>query len=219
MEQIPKIKICGITSIEEAQILVQEKVEYGGFVLFYEKSKRNNSIQQAEAILHYLKEQGKNGFLVKTVAVMVSPTKEQIEQVEKIGFDYIQIHGKLSKEVFDEIHTPLFRAVWAKDEELLNRIKGCHKIEALLFDGLIPGAGQVFDWSLLETVKKQLAGWNVKLILAGGLTPENVKEAIRAVNPHVVDVSSGVEYEERKVGKDPEKIRKFVRAVREKKEN
>lgn len=214
MEAIPEIKICGITSVEEAEMLIEEKVDYAGLVLFYEKSKRNNTVKQAESILKFFKEKAEKEQRVKTAAVVVSPTKEQIRQIEQMGFDYIQVHGSLTKEAFDSIHIPIFRAVWAKDKELLERIKGCGKIEALLFDGLIPGAGEVFDWKLMEEVKKQLAGWKVKFILAGGLTADNVREAIKAVSPHGVDVSSGVEFSRDKIGKDPEKIKRFVEEVR-----
>lgn len=209
-----EIKICGITSVEEAEILVEEKVDYAGLVLFYEKSKRNNTLKQAEDILGFFREKKEQGQQVKTVAVVVSPTKEQVGMIEDMGFDYIQIHGSLEKEALDSIHIPLFRAVWAKDEKLSDKIKECDNTEALLFDGLIPGAGEVFDWKLMEEVRRGLEGFRVKIILAGGLTPENVKEAIKAVSPHIVDVSSGVEFDRDKVGKDPEKIRRFVREAR-----
>lgn len=214
MNAIPEIKICGITSIKEAELLIEEKVDYAGLVLFYEKSKRNNTVKQAESILKRFQEKAGKEHPVKTVAVVVSPTKEQISRIEEMGFDYIQIHGCLDKELLDFIHIPLFRAVCVKDMEQLGWIRGCEKIEALLFDGLLPGAGQVFDWKLMEEAKKQLAGWNVKLFLAGGLTVDNVREAIKTVSPHGVDVSSGVELSRDKVGKDPEKIRRFVEEVR-----
>ena len=209
-----EIKICGITSIKEAAVLADEKVDYAGMVLYYGKSKRNISLKQAEDILQYLKKGDEKGHLVKTVAVVVSPTKEQAAEIEAMGFDYIQIHGSLSEEVLEAIHIPIFRAVWVEDKELLQQIKGCEKIEALLLDGMKPGTGEAFDWRLIEEVKKQLAGWNGKLILAGGLTVENVREAIRTAAPHGVDVSSGVEFGRNITGKDPVKIKRFVEEVR-----
>lgn len=213
MSNIPEIKICGITSTKEAEVLIEEKVDYAGLVLFFEKSKRNNTLEQAADIVKFLKER-EAVWHIKKVAVVVSPTKEQIKQIEQMGFEYIQVHGELAKEAFDAIGIPMIRAVYGKDEELLKRIKGCPKIEALLFDGLVPGSGEVFDWSLLENVRSRLEGWNPKLILAGGLNARNVKEAIEAVKPHAVDVSSGVEFNRERIGKDPEKIREFVRLVR-----
>ncbi len=209
-----EIKICGITSIKEAAVLADEKVDYAGMVLFYEKSKRNNTLKQAEDILQFFRKRNEKGQQVKTVAVVVSPTKEQITEIQAMGFDYIQIHGSLTEEVLEAIHIPIFRAVWAGDKEMLRQIKGCEKIEALLLDGMKPGTGEAFDWRLIEEVKKQLADWNVKLILAGGLTVENVREAIRTAAPHGVDVSSGVEFCRDKIGKDPDKIKRFVQEVR-----
>lgn len=209
-----EIKICGITSLKEAAVLIEEKVDYAGIVLFYEKSKRNNTLKQAEDILQFFRKGNEKGHQVKTVAVTVSPTKEQVTEIQAMGFDYIQIHGSLSEEVLEAVHIPIFRAVWVKDKELIWQIKGCEKIEALLLDGMKPGTGEVFDWRLIEEVKKQLADWNVKLILAGGLTVENVREAIRTAAPDGVDVSSGVEFDRDKIGKDPDKIKRFVKEVR-----
>lgn len=209
-----EIKICGITSVKEAAVLAEEQVDYAGMVLFYEKSKRNITLKQAEDILQFLKKRDEKGHEVKTVAVVVSPAKEQVAEIEAMGFDYIQIHGSLSEEVLEAIHIPIFRAVWAEDKELLRQVKDCKKIEALLLDGFKPGTGEAFDWKLAGEVKKQLAGWNGKLILAGGLTVENVREAIRTAAPHGVDVSSGVESDRNTTGKDPVKIKRFVEEVR-----
>lgn len=203
---IPKIKICGITNELEATWLLEEKVEYAGIVLFYELSKRNNSIENAKKILLTLKKGN-----IKTVAVTVSPTKEQVEIVEELGFHYLQVHGELSKVAFDAINIPMIRAFQVTDEALYEKYHNCHKIMGYLYDGKIPGSGETFDWSLLGNIKRD----EKQFFLAGGLSLENINEAIEKVNPDVVDVSSGVEFNKETVGKDPEKIREFVRTVRD----
>lgn len=203
---IPKIKICGLTNPTEAMWLLEEKVEYAGIVLFYENSKRNNSIENAKDILMVLKKGD-----IKTVAVTVSPTKEQVAMVEELGFHYLQVHGELSKEAFDAINIPIIRAFQVTDAALYEKVHNCHKIAGYLFDAKIPGSGETFEWSLLENMKRD----EKQLFLAGGLTLENINEAIEKVYPDVVDVSSGVEFNKKTVGKDPMKIREFVRRIRE----
>ena len=92
-----KVKVCGLTREEEAKMLADCRVEFAGMVLFFPKSKRNVTLQQAEKILAALKKYG----VSKSVAVTVSPTKEQVEQIMRLGFNYIQIHGTLSDEVHE----------------------------------------------------------------------------------------------------------------------
>lgn len=213
-----EIKICGLTLKEEADVLIKERVEYAGIVLGYPKSKRNNGLNEAAALVQYLRKK-ENDFFVKTVAVTVSPTLSMLEQIEKIGFDFIQIHGTLSEEVLHAATIPLFRAVSIERADEIERAKGHPKIVALLYDGAVSGSGEVFDWDKLNSYVRKRDGENPYVrdqmcILAGGLNAENVREAIRTVNPHVVDVSSGVEYDKSTVGKDPNKIKQFIKAVR-----
>ena len=91
---IMKIKICGLTNPKEANYLNNNHVDFAGMVLFYPKSKRNISLKQARTIQQALNPE------IKTVAVVVSPTIEQIQQIEAAGFHYLQIHGKLPEELF-----------------------------------------------------------------------------------------------------------------------
>lgn len=153
----------------------------------------------------------------------VSPTKEQVEQIMRLGFDYIQIHGTLSDEVHDVLRIPVIRAVnvageTAEDKESIRRqlesVLADEKTAGILFDGSSPGAGKTFDWSLLKNIQKT----DKLLFLAGGLTPENAAQAVKTVAPDVVDVSSGVEKDVSPcaafAGKDAEKITKFVENVR-----
>lgn len=214
-----KVKVCGLTREEEAEMLADCRVEFAGMVLFFPKSKRNVTIQQAEKVLAALKKYG----VSKSVAVTVSPTKEQVEQIMRLGFDYILIHGTLSDEVHDVLRISVIRAVnvageTAEDKESIRRqlesVLADEKTAGILFDGSSPGAGKTFDWSLLKNIQKT----DKLLFLAGGLTPENAAQAVKTVAPDVVDVSSGVEKEvlpgEAFAGKDAEKITKFVENVR-----
>lgn len=206
-----KVKICGLTTIEEAQMLIEEKADFGGVVLFYEKSKRNCSLEQAEKIAKTLRQAG-----IKSVAVTVSPTLTQAEAIEKAGFDYLQIHGELKEEVLRNGTIPIIRAFNISNMKEQEMLKSEKRIAGWLFDAAVPGAGETFDWSLLERVER--AG--KMLFLAGGLNAENVGMAVKQVQPDVVDVSSGVEFESDEeiekmdFRKNPEKIKTFIENAR-----
>ncbi len=206
-----KIKICGLTTPQEASWVVEEQADYGGIVVFYPKSHRNRTMEEARAILPVLKQgRAPSGEAIQSVAVTVSPTPEQVEEIQEAGFDRIQVHGELPQASFDAIRIPMVRAFNGWDRALYERVRRCAKVEACLFDAGTPGSGQTFDWEFLKRLPRE----EKLLFLAGGLTPENVAQAVREVRPDAVDVSSGVE-RETKDGKDREKIRAFVRAVRD----
>ncbi len=211
--KMTEIKICGITTCEEAAWLVEEKVEYAGIVLFFEKSKRVNTVENAYGILRILKMPGKEN-TTKAVAVTVSPTVEQIAIIQKLRFDYIQIHGELSEEAFNAIEIPIIRAVNGDDFESLSRFLECPKVAAVLFDSPEYGSGKTFDWRILTEHVKKVRISEKKCVLAGGLEASNVAEAIKTVQPDIVDVSSGVETALLKVGKDRQKIKEFIGEVR-----
>lgn len=205
------VKICGLTSVEEARMLVEENVTFGGVVLFYEKSKRYCTPGKAKEIARVLKDGG-----VKAVAVTVSPGPEQVRAIEEIGFDYLQIHGALGKEVLEQCKVSVIRAFNMTNMGEMEEMRENEKIAGWLFDAALPGEGKTFDWEVLKEIERD----GKLFFLAGGLTAENVEEAIGRTKPNVVDVSSGVEYEdageiERKgYRKDREKIREFVRKVK-----
>lgn len=200
-----KIKICGLTSPQEAQWLREEKVEFAGMVLFCPKSKRNIQPEQAKEILHAL------GDGITKVAVVVSPTPGQLRQLEELSFDLVQIHGELHPEQLDGLSIPFLRAFNVDNMQEYEKYEDWKGCAGYVFDAATPGSGQTFDWTQIP----EFARREGKLfLLAGGLSPENVAEAVRRVHPDGVDVSSGVERDKGK-GKDPAKIRAFVRAVRE----
>ncbi len=202
-----KIKICGITKPEEAAYLKEFGADYAGFVVFFPKSKRNVSLEQAALIMKELPPG------IKRVAVGVNLTISQANAIADHGFDILQLHGAMFPEVAMNSRLPIWRAVKPGEAGEIRLGLRHPKIEAFLLDGEVPGSGQAFDWeqSWLPDLGEK------KLILAGGLTPENVEEGIRYFHPFAVDCSSGVEWADKPAGsgKDPEKIRKFIEVVRQ----
>ncbi|MBO6112196.1 MAG: phosphoribosylanthranilate isomerase [Lachnospiraceae bacterium] len=195
-----KIKICGLTSPKEAGYLNINKVDYAGMVLFFPKSKRNIDIKKAEAIRSKLDKS------IKTVAVTVSPDEAQIQAIERSGFDLIQIHGSIPDELWEKIHIPVLKAFNVHDLDRLDTYKQNDRICGYLIDASEPGSGKTFDWSIIKNLDMN----GRPFFLAGGLTPDNVADAVNELHPYAVDVSSGVEYTDRP-GKDPSKIGRFVK--------
>lgn len=196
------VKVCGLTDTVEADYLNKNKVDFAGFVLFFPKSKRNISIEKAEQIMAELDEN------IKKVAVIVSPDESEIQQINGSGFDYVQIHGEIKDRLLEQISKPVFKAFNIKDIKNIHKYQNNAKIVGYVFDAAVPGSGKVFDWSILNDIKRDAKTF----ILAGGLNDSNVREAVKLVNPDVVDVSSGVEYDSGS-GKDPEKIKQFIRQL------
>ena len=210
-----QVKICGLTKTEEAAYLNDVGADYAGFV-FYPKSKRNVSFAQSKEIREQLNPQ------IQAVAVTVSPDVELVRRIIDSGFDIVQIHGELHKEVLKTASIPIWYAVnIIKEEELLQKAEAFmkmpqhlqKKIEAIVVDGASYGGGKTFDWKQAD-VKNAAAEllMHRKFVLAGGLNESNVQEGMKLFSPDVVDVSSGVEEEN---GKDKTKINNFVRKVRD----
>ncbi len=197
-----KVKICGLTSPAEARYLNENHVDFAGMVLFFPKSKRNISIEQAMEIMATLDAS------IKRVAVVVSPSIEQIRQIEAAGFDYIQIHGEIP-EAEAAIAIPILKAFNVSDMNSYEKYHNDSRIAGYVFDAIEPGSGKTFDWRLVDNIPRD----EKLLLLAGGLNPDNVRMAIEAVHPDGVDVSSGVENDDG-AGKNPEKIHNFVVAVK-----
>lgn len=129
-----QIKICGFTDPKEAAFISYSDVSYMGMVLFFEKSKRNISLETAKAIMRAADPR------IKKVAVVVSPSSAQAEEIEKAGFDYMQVHGVLGAEVLSMTRLPIIRAYNGKAEE-----EEDPRICAHLFDAAEPGSGKAFD--------------------------------------------------------------------------
>lgn len=198
-----KVKICGIKNPTDIKCINTLSPDFAGFVMFFEKSHRNISPEKAQKLLSALDPN------IKSVAVTVSPTEEQLEQIHTLGFDYVQIHGKISEKLLSECKTPVIRAINVSGIESIGDIENLDNVKGILFDSAVPGSGQGFDWTLLKKLPKT----DKKLFLAGGLTADNVAAAICQVHPYAVDVSSGVELSD-KSGKDFELVRTFIENAR-----
>lgn len=201
-----KVKICGLTSPAEARYLNENHVDFAGMVLFFPKSKRNISIEQAKEIMAALDAS------IKRVAVVVSPSIEQVRQIEAAGFDYVQIHAEIPEretEAEAAIAIPILKAFNVSDMGSYEKYHNDSRIAGYVFDAIEPGSGKTFDWKLVDNIPRD----EKLLLLAGGLNPDNVRMAIEAVHPDGVDVSSGVENDDG-AGKNAEKIHDFVAAVK-----
>ena len=201
-----KVKICGLTSVKDAEYVNQYGADYAGIVLFFPKSRRNMEIDGAKEILSALDPQ------ISSVAVMVSPSPGQALAAEKAGFSYLQIHGEIDEEILQNASIPIFKAYNIKDLDQWDRYKDCAKIAGYVLDAAEPGSGKPYDLEVLKKIPRD----SKLFILAGGLNADNVSEAIREIRPDGVDVSSGVEYLSGEKGKDPERIRAFISAAKEK---
>ena len=200
-----KIKICGITNIEDALFAAEAGADALGFV-FYEKSPRYVSSETVKKIVSMLPP------FVTTVGLFVNAGGEVIETTVRLsGINVIQLHGDETPEECGFAPHPVIKAVRVKDAGSLAGVEK-YPVSALLLDAWndqqYGGTGESFNWQLARNLTGQLP-----IILAGGLNPDNVAEAIRVVAPYAVDVSSGVEISPGK--KDHDKIRKFIQQVRQ----
>ena len=198
-----KIKICGLTTPLEAEWVSKSQVDYAGMVLFFPKSKRNITIEQAKEIMKSMLPQIQKG------AVVVSPSALQIKEIQKAGFDIVQIHGQVLPEALETLRIPFLRAFNVDNMQEWERYEAEPKCIGYVFDAVKPGSGETFDWSSIPNLPED----GKPYLLAGGLNPANVGSAVAAMHPYGVDVSSGVERDSG-TGKDPEKMGAFVRAVR-----
>ena len=199
-----KIKICGLTNKKEAEYLNTNQVDFAGMVLFFPKSKRSITIEQAKEIISALNKE------IQKVAVVVEPSMEQLREIEQAGFDYIQIHGDMPEGIIRDTHIPIFKAFNISDMDRYEEYSKCDRIKAYVFDAQEPGSGKTFSWDMVKDMPRD----DKMFILAGGLSIENVAEAIKYLKPDGVDISTGVEYDDGTLGKNPDKIRLFAKEVR-----
>ena len=201
-----RVKICGITSIEDALAVSAAGADALGLV-FAEKSPRFVDIGRAAAIVRALPP------FVTVVGLFVDAPPEHIREVlGQVPLDLIQFHGRETPEQCRGYGRPYIKAIaMGEDADPKAQAQAYGDAAGFLLDTYNPavagGTGQVFDWGRVPR------DFDRPLILAGGLTPENVAAAIRQARPYAVDVSSGVE--QGKGIKDPAKISAFMRSVNE----
>lgn len=195
-----RIKICGVTTGGDAQLVAAAGADALG-LNFYPGSPRHVSVEQGERILAGLPA------TICRVGVFVDAPRDWVAGVaDRLGLDALQFHGGEPAD-YCRGWAPrkVIKAIRVRDRDTLRRAAEL-PVDFILADayveGLVGGTGQRAPWEWLSVVDRD------RLVLAGGLTPENVAEAVRVVRPAAVDVASGVEYEPGR--KDPERVRKFV---------
>ena len=203
MPAAPRVKICGITRLQDAKDAAELGVDALGFN-FWEKSPRYIKPSAAAGIIKRLPP------FVSIVAVFVDPSLDQVRQVLSVcRIDQIQFHGNEEPDfVLQFPQDKVIKALGMKDSGSLAEMKKYPAVSAYLLDSFDAGAkggtGKTFRWDLAITAKKRKR----PVILAGGLTTANVAEAVKAVKPYAVDTASGVEV--KKGIKDKSKMKAFI---------
>ncbi len=199
-----RVKICGITRPEDAKAAIDNGADALGLV-FYAPSPRAVTIEQAMQIVDGLPP------FVTVVGLFVNEEREVISDIlSRVHIDLLQFHGDEAPDDCIGHNRPCIKAIRMRDgTDLHEELKSFSHAQGLLLDtyrqGIPGGTGATFNW---DQIPVEIAG---SIILAGGLTPDNVEQAIRQVRPYAVDVSGGVEME--KGIKDREKIEAFMRGV------
>lgn len=204
-----KVKICGITNVDDAVFSAECGADALGFI-FYEKSARNIDTLTARGIIKRLPP------LLTTVGVFVGENISTVKEVvEDTGIDVVQLHGGESVEYLIELERLLPNTKFIKVLRIGEGrgLEGAEEfdVSAFLLDtfakDLRGGTGKVFDWEIAREAARL-----GRIILSGGLNPENVIEAVKSVNPYAVDVSSGVEAEPGI--KDHDKVENFIDRIK-----
>jgi phosphoribosylanthranilate isomerase len=199
-----RVKICGITRKEDAWAAIDAGADALGFV-FYAPSPRAVTTEQAQAIMQTLPP------YVSKVGLFVNATSDEVQRVvQATSLDCLQFHGDETADDCGKFNLPYYKAIRVKaGVNLIQCELEFASASALLLDTYsekaVGGTGQTFDWNLIPP------GLTKPLILAGGLNPENVAQALQKVHPYAVDVSGGVEAQ--KGMKSPDKIAAFMQQV------
>ncbi len=200
-----RVKICGITSVQDAELVIDAGADMLG-LNFVPSSKRFISREEGRRIVEHCRGR------IETVAVVADLSTAELRALRRdTRVDALQLHGDESSEVLEELSEADFKAVriaTAEDVLSARRYRGPRLLVDAKVGSALGGTGHVFDWSLLgELVRER------QVILAGGLSPDNVAEAVRQVRPWAVDVASGVEAVAPQ--KDAERVRAFVERARQ----
>lgn len=199
MLTIPKIKICGLKTVDQILMINQYEVDYIGFV--FAKSKRQITPDRAKEMKTKLRND------IQAVGVFVDTPIEEVNKIiEYCNLDIVQLHGRESDDECSKSIAPVWKALSVKGEESFEVLDYYKAIEGFVFDSSSGGSGKTFSWDLIKGISNQYF-----TVLAGGLNSENIIRGIKIVRPHVVDVSSGVENGEEK---DEAKIKDFIKKVK-----
>lgn len=202
---VVRSKICGITRVDDALTAAKAGADAIGLV-FYAKSPRAVDVRQARQIVAALPP------FVTTVGLFVNASRCEINEIlDAVPLDMLQFHGDETPAQCEGFHRPWFKALRVGNgEDIEAEVARYANASGILLDtfvaGVPGGTGERFDWSLIPAALAK------PLILAGGLTAENVQQAIAQVRPYAVDVSGGVEAS--KGVKDASKVMAFVGRVR-----
>ena len=207
-----QVKICGITTITDANFAISFGADYLGFI-FYPKSKRYISYDSCKEIIDVIKDK------IKTVAVTVDPSDNDILEINKLDVNYIQLHGSETVERVTEIKnkctSPIIKAFGINTIDDLEQTTNYRDLsEFFLFDykpsstEMPGGNAKQFDWSIVD---KSLV--NKQFFLSGGLTLDNIENAVNTGITNFFDVSSGVE--SNPGVKDTEKLKKFINLIKQ----
>ena len=210
-----RIKICGVTSVADAQMIADCGADAIG-LNFYSESPRYVTLQKAEEIVNSLSQE------IKKVGVFVNSAPDYVDRTaSQLGLDAVQLHGDESIEFIAALHSPIviraFRIGRGGMAEIQKTMQRCRDVQlelgGILVDAFLPGqyggTGVAVDWQQIQAEQGLLFG--LPLILAGGLRLNNIEQAIEAVRPSAVDTASGVETEPgvKEVGR----VRSFVTAA------
>ena len=209
-EKRTKVKICGLTTLEDARFVSGALADYLGFI-FYPESPRYIEPAKAGAIINWLEGPGK-------VGVFVNQPLDDVNSIAKqTGIDYVQLHGNESPDYCALVEKPIIKAFHIEKDtdptELISRVESyLDRVDYLLFDTKSDtewgGTGQTFNWNILDEITS-----DKPFFLSGGLNTKNVQDAIQTVQPYAIDLSSGLE--ESPGLKDFDKIELFFDKMRD----
>ncbi|HON09608.1 MAG TPA: phosphoribosylanthranilate isomerase [Chitinispirillaceae bacterium] len=200
-----RVKICGITRYDDARIASNLGVDALGFI-FYSKSPRNISPSAAREIINQLPP-----FISKVGVFVNQNIKDVISIAQVSGIDTVQLHGSETPDMCSRIPYPVIKSFSVKPDSDLTLLESYHTAGILLdtwHEQMYGGTGDTFDWEIARKACEKFDN----IILAGGLNPSNLEEALRSVQPYGVDLNSGLEL---KPGiKNPIKMREAIRIIK-----